>query len=243
MPDKFFEDPRSARVYDLVDGERDDFDLYESILAEFGSGSVLDIGSGTGALGARLGERGIRFHGIEPALGMYLVAEQREVASSVTFQHGTIDDVDSSPPFDAAVMTGNVAQVFLTDEEWLHVLTETQRRLAVDGLLVFETRDPAQQAWLGWTKERTTQRLEHPTEGPIEDWVDVRDVDPPFVTFDGVVRFLDDDHEIRSTSTLRFRTRHELDASLADAGFEVVDVRDAPDRPKLEWVYIARRVA
>jgi len=243
MPDQFFEDPRSARVYDLVDGERDDFDLYESILAEFEVSSVLDIGSGTGALGARLGERGIRFHGIEPALGMHLVAEQRDVAHSVTFQHGTIDDVDRSLEFDAAVMTGNVAQVFLTDEEWLHVLSETRRRLVDGGLLVFETRDPAQQAWRGWTKERTTQHLVHPTEGPIEDWVHVREVDLPFVTFDGVVRFLEDGHEVRSTSTLRFRTRDELDASLADAGFDVIDVRDAPDRPKLEWIYIARRSA
>ena len=80
MPDLFFEDPRSARVYDLVDGERDDLDLYEAILDEFSIGSVLDIGSGTGVLAGRLAARDIRVHGIEPALGMHLVSKQQNLS-------------------------------------------------------------------------------------------------------------------------------------------------------------------
>jgi hypothetical protein len=44
-----------------------------------------------------------------------------------------------------------------------------------------------------------------------------------------------------SDSTLRFRSRPEIASSLREAGFAVEDVRDAPDRPGRELVFIARR--
>jgi hypothetical protein len=46
---------------------------------------------------------------------------------------------------------------------------------------------------------------------------------------------------LTSDSTLRFRGRDELANSLAAAGLVVDDVRDAPDRPGREFVFVARR--
>ena len=46
---------------------------------------------------------------------------------------------------------------------------------------------------------------------------------------------------LTSRSTLRFRSRGELTGSLAAAGLTVEEIRDAPDRPGREFVYIARR--
>ena len=46
---------------------------------------------------------------------------------------------------------------------------------------------------------------------------------------------------LTSDSTLRFRGRDELESSLAAQGFRVLDVRDAPDRPGREFVFIAER--
>ena len=46
---------------------------------------------------------------------------------------------------------------------------------------------------------------------------------------------------IASTSTLRFRTRDEVTASLAASSYQVEQVRDAPDRPGREFVFVARR--
>jgi hypothetical protein len=45
--------------------------------------------------------------------------------------------------------------------------------------------------------------------------------------------------ELSSESTLRFRTRDEISESLEAAGFTVEDVRDAPDRPGKEYVFVA----
>jgi hypothetical protein len=48
---------------------------------------------------------------------------------------------------------------------------------------------------------------------------------------------------LTSDSTLRFRSRVEVEDSLAAAGFVTVEVRDAPDRPGRELVFIAQRPA
>jgi hypothetical protein len=62
----------------------------------------------------------------------------------------------------------------------------------------------------------------------------------PFVSFRHTYRFADGT-EIASDSTLRFRSREEVEQSLVACGFQVVDVRDAPDRPGREFVFVAER--
>ncbi len=44
-----------------------------------------------------------------------------------------------------------------------------------------------------------------------------------------------------SESTLRFRSRSEIAETLSQAQLTVESVRDAPDRPGLEFVFIAHR--
>jgi hypothetical protein len=52
-------------------------------------------------------------------------------------------------------------------------------------------------------------------------------------------RWLDDFGAV--TSGLRFRERSELEVSLAATGYDIVEVRDAPGRPGLEYVFVASR--
>jgi SAM-dependent methyltransferase len=53
--------------------------------------------------------------------------------------------------------------------------------------------------------------------------------------------FESDGAVLTSDSTLRFRHRDEVAASLAAAGLVLDEVREAPDRPGREMVFIARR--
>jgi 2-polyprenyl-3-methyl-5-hydroxy-6-metoxy-1,4-benzoquinol methylase len=46
---------------------------------------------------------------------------------------------------------------------------------------------------------------------------------------------------ITSDSTLVFRRRDEVESSLLAHGYRVLDVREAPDRPGREFVFIAER--
>jgi hypothetical protein len=71
--------------------------------------------------------------------------------------------------------------------------------------------------------------------------VELTDVSPPFVSFRGTYLFEADGGVIISDSTLRFRDRAEVEYALALTGFALEEVRDAPDRPRREFVFIAGR--
>lgn len=254
MADAIFEDPRLAAVYDPLDPDRSDLEVYAAIAVdELGARSVLDIGCGTGTFALMLADRGIRVVGVDPARASVDVARGKPGAERVQWHVGTLQEVDTTdalPPAgaDVATMTANVAQVFTDDADWHEVLVAARERLRPGGTLVFESRRPERQAWLDWTPERTRQVVDVAHEGAVEDWVEVTGVDAsvpdaPLVTFVSPTVFHRDGHRIDSVSMLRFRSRELVERSLIEAGFEVLDVRDAPDRPGREWVYLARRPA
>jgi SAM-dependent methyltransferase len=238
VPDAIFAERRLAEIYDPLDPDRGDLELYLGVAAEFGAGSVLDVGCGTGTFACLLADRGIDVTAVDPAAASLDVARGKPGAGRVRWLHG---DAISLPSLqvDLATMTANVAQVFLTGEDWSATLRGIRAALRPGGHLVFETRDPARQAWRGWNRAATFRRAGIPGVGEVETWVDVTEVRGDFVSFRHTFVFASDQATLTSDSTLRFRSRAEIDGSLTEAGFTVADVRDAPDRPGREWVYIA----
>lgn len=241
-PDPEFSNPRLAATYDLFEGERDDLDHYERIVDEFAARAVLDVGCGTGELACRLVRRGITVVGVDPAVASLDIARAKPDADDVTWIAGSATELGDlgvgTDRFDIATMTANVSQVFLTDDDWRATLDGIRGALRPGGVLVFESRDPARRAWENWPSVRGTATL---PDDVAETACELTDVDPPFVSFRFTTVFASDGAEIVSDSTLRFRSLDELTASLTDAGFAVIDVRDAPDRPGLEFVFLARR--
>jgi SAM-dependent methyltransferase len=240
MPDAIFEDPRLARIYDPLDPDRSDLDAYLAIAVEFGARSLLDVGCGTGTFACLLASRGLAVTGVDPAAASLDVARAKPGADAVRWLRG---DATSLPPMqvDLATMTGNVAQVFRTDEDWNATLGGVRAALRPGGRLVFETRDPARQAWLGWTRQQSFTRTDIPVVGKVQSWHELTDVTGPLVTFRSIVVFENDGTVLTSDSTLRFRERDEIAESLTVLGYRLDEVRDAPDRPGLEFVFIARR--
>lgn len=106
---------------------------------------------------------------------------------------------------------------------------------------MFETRRPERRAWLSWNPEASYQRVEIDGFGVVETWNDVTKVDLPFVTFRGTIVFHRDEETLVSESVLRFRSSDEISDSLVGAGFRVAEIRDAPDRPGAEYVFLATR--
>ena len=243
MPDAVFDEPRLAAIYDALDPDRSDLDAYVAMIDEFGARSVLDLGCGTGVFALQLAARGVDVIGVDPAGASLDVARSKPHADRVSWIHGDASAIPASTAVDVVTMTANVAQVFLADAEWLATLTGIRAALRPGGRLIFETRDPARRAWEEWTEDATRSTTEIPGVGRVTDWVQVTDVvgDGELVTFESPNVFESDGVVLTSRSTLRFRSQAEVEDSLRAAGFTLEEVRDAPDRPGREMVFVARR--
>jgi hypothetical protein len=160
----------------------------------------------------------------------------------VRWIHG---DVTSLPALavDLATMTGNVSNVFLTQHQWSASLRGIHAALRLGGHLAFEARDPSRKPWLNWNREATYARFETPDMGTVETWIDVTKVDGELVSYRRTYVFESDRATLTSDSTRRLRPRAAIEDSLSSAGYALADVRDAPDRPGREWVFIARKLA
>ena len=240
MPDAIFAHPRLALVYDAFDGDRNDLTAYLGIADELGADRVLDVGCGTGCLAVLLADSGRVVVGVDPAEASLEIAKSKDRTGRITWIHG---DAASVPALgaDLAVMTGNVAQVFLTDDDWTQALQGIHAALRPGGHLVFETRRPEHRVWEEWAAATAPVTLDVPEIGSVEQRLELTDVSLPLVSFRLTYRFLSDGAVITSNSTLRFRDRGEVETSLAANGYRVLDVREAPDRPGREFVFIAER--
>ena len=238
MPDQIFANPRLAAIYDDLDPDRSDLVHYDALVDELGARSVLDVGCGTGTFACLLARRGLSVTGVDPAGASLDVACRKPSADRVQW---IVGDATTLPPLgvDVATMTGNVAQVFVEDDAWTATLEGVRRALRPSGIVAFETRDPARRAWEGWTRARTLRRVTIDGIGTVETWHDLTDVSLPTISFRTTFRFDRTGDVLTSDSTLRFRDQDEVHSSLAETGFEVVEVRDAPDRPGKELVFIA----
>ena len=152
-------------------------------------------------------------------------------------------DAESLPALkvDLVTMTANVAQVFVTDEEWMSTLRASYAALRPGGYLVFEVRDPAQEAWREWNPEESNRRVDVADIGTVETCVEVTRVQLPLVTFRWKFVFEADGSVLTSESNLCFRSHAQVLESLRYVGFVTQEVRDAPDRPSRELVFIAMR--
>jgi SAM-dependent methyltransferase len=229
-----FDDPRIAGVYDIFDSDRSDLDAYLAIVAELGASRVVDLGCGTGTLAILLASSGRDVVGVDPARAMLDVARAKPGADRVRWIVGDATSMTGEPPVDVVTFTGNAAQAIVDDAVWRRALEAVRSTLVPGGHFVFETRDPAARAWESWTREQS-----YAVVAGLESWEEVQRVEWPVVTFESTTVW-PDGTRVAATSALRFRDRDEVEADLRSTGFSVVDVRDAPDRPGLELVFIAR---
>jgi SAM-dependent methyltransferase len=236
-PDAVFAEPRQAVLYDVFDNDRGDLEAYERIADEVGARHVVDVGCGTGSLAVRLAELGFAVIGVDPAEASLDVARAKPGAELVTWVPGDATAlVGLVTAADLAVMTGNVAQVFVTDEDWNATLRAVRACLRPGGWFVFETRRAEVRDWETWDVAPSPVAMPDGRVAIVSRTV--TEVALPLVTFEGTTAL--GAEIMRSTSTLRFRDRDEIEGDLHRHGFDVLDVREAPDRPGKEMVFVTQ---
>lgn len=236
-----FSDPRLAGVYDALHPDRSDLDVYADLAESLRAATVLDVGCGTGTLACLLAGRGVRVIAADPAGAPLEAARRKPRADRVRWLRV---DAASLPPVgaDMATMTGNVAGLLRTDEQWAAALRGVRGALAPEGRLVLASGDPGAEAWREWTRDQTHRRVDIRGVGTVETWTEVTRVEDGLVSLRATFVF-GDGAALTSESTLRFRGREELADSLAASGLVVEEVRDATGQPGGELVAVARRAA
>ena len=156
VPDPVFDVRRLAEIYDALDPDRSDLDAYAAMVDEFGARSVLDVGCGTGTFACLLALRGCEVVGVDPAGASLDVARAKRGAEGVRWIHG---DATSLPSVqvDLATMTANVAQVFLTDDDWTATLAGVHSVLRPVGTL--SSRPVTPRVRRGWSGVATTRTV------------------------------------------------------------------------------------
>lgn len=102
VPDPIFEHPRLVAIYDALDPDRSDLDVYAAIASELGARHVLDLGCGTGTFALQLSDCGLALTGVDPAASSLAVARAKPGAERVTWIHGEATTV---PPLAADLAT------------------------------------------------------------------------------------------------------------------------------------------
>lgn len=257
MADAIFDNPRLAAIYDAFEVPREDLEHYVALGREYGAEQVIDLGCGTGVLARALAAVGCTVIGIDPARASLDIAEAAAASDSPTvaasdsptvatgesrtveWRHGTSAQIPAGDA-DLITMTGNVAQVFLGVAELESVFSDCARGLRTGGRLIFETRDPAARAWQDWA-QTSARTLDIDGIGKVTQTFMLGQVDLPFVSFTHLYRFHEAGDSVGSRSRLRFHSQREITSALETAGFEISEIRGAPDRPGREFVFIARK--
>ena len=234
-------------IYDSVNAYEVDTQprFYTELATELDATSIVDLGCGTGLITRALAARGHTVVGVEPSALMLDVARRGEHAGRVRWIHGDAGAL-GAPGADLAIMTGHVAQFFVTDASWRAALVALHESLRPGGRLAFETRNPDAREWEHWTRAASVT-VDDPQAGHIETWSELHRMHDGIASYAVHYAFAATGEELTSRCALRFRTLPELHASLTEAGFTIEraygdwDRRPAGPRSRELIVVAARR--
>ncbi|MBI2738379.1 MAG: class I SAM-dependent methyltransferase [Rhodospirillales bacterium] len=244
--DEVFEDSLLASLYDHFNGWDACDDFYFSLARTLKSGAhVLDLGCGTGLLACRIAAEGYAVTGVDPAEGMLGVARARAGGERVAWIKSAGQMMRLPQRFALIYMTGHAFQALLTDDDAVAVLRTAGDHLAADGLLAFETRNPARKAWLSWTPDgrRSADTADH---GEVQEFFEARaDPNTGVVDLAAHYRFADTGRTIVGRSRIRFIDLDHLERLLAAAGLAPAAWYGDWDRSPLtgtsrEFIVVAR---
>jgi ubiquinone/menaquinone biosynthesis C-methylase UbiE len=221
QPDGLYGDPHLAQFYDIENGWAEDLEFCRNLA--LGCSSVLDLGCGTGLFAASVAQQvGCEAVGIDPAAAMLDIAAKRPGGERVRWERGDARNIRLNRRFDLVVLTGHAFQVFLTDQDRGLVLQTIALHLKPEGRFVFDSRNPAVEAWKNWTPAKSKRQIEHPILGQVLAWNDVsRDATSGIVTYGTYYKIVADDRLYSSQSKIAFPSREQISSAIDGANLAI----------------------
>jgi len=243
--DRHYTDPRLVEIYDTANPRGIDTDFYLSLAEAIDAHRIIDLGCGTGLLTREFIAPDREIFGVDPAVTMLEFAQRQPSAEKVKWIEGDASALGSLEA-DLLVMTGNVAQIFLEDNEWMATLQSIHAALRPGGYCAFESRNPEAQGWKQWNQAATYTQIDSPN-GPMESWIELVDVEDDRVRFEGHNVFLDTGEVVIVESELRFRSSDEIVTALTKIGFTIEHIYGDWKRRPLEkssrsMIFVTRRL-
>jgi 2-polyprenyl-3-methyl-5-hydroxy-6-metoxy-1,4-benzoquinol methylase len=223
MPaEEVFEEEFFASLYDSVNPWSASDDFYAGQAIENG-GPVLDLGCGTGMLACSLAARNLNVTGVDPSKAMLRIARTRPGGDKVNWIQSDGQSLRLQQRFNFIYMTGHAFQQLLTDDDAVGLLRVAAEHLNSDGRFVFETRNPAAQAWLSWTPEHSSRTLQLPQHGLVRLFHDAQ-AEPTtgIVTIREHYHLLDSGVQRVGRNRIRFLSQEHVARLLTNAGLVAI---------------------
>jgi ubiquinone/menaquinone biosynthesis C-methylase UbiE len=208
---------RLTAAYDSLNRTTEDDRFYQDLAAPPPK-VILDMGCGTGRLASELALCGHSVTGADPAAAMLDIARRRTGGGKVAWVQSDAGSFATMTRFDLVIMTGHAFQKLLTDDEIKAALNNFARHLKPDGMLAFETRNPARREWEEWIPHLSRETVSLPDGSRVEVHNDIRSIADDLVTYETHVSFGPDD-KVVGADTLRFVGADDLAQHLKDQGF------------------------
>ncbi len=215
-----FEEEFFASLYDCVNPWSVSDDFYVNRAIESGD-AVLDLGCGTGMLACAIAARGLSVTAVDPAEAMLRIARSRPGGTKVNWIESDGQSLRLPQRFRFVYMTGHAFQQLLTDDDAVVLLRTAAAHLDPDGRFIFETRNPAAQAWLSWTPEHSRRTIRSPVFGPIELFYDAELADG-IVTIREHYHLMDQGVQRVGHNRIRFIDQEHLERLLTTSGLAAV---------------------
>lgn len=154
-----------APFYDLdLQGYDDDVALYR-LLAKRSTGSVLELGCGTGRISLALADDGHDVVGVDMSDGMLEVAKRHTCADKVRWIHGDMRALDLDREFDLVLVPLGGLQHMEEIDDLVATMVAIERHLAPGGVAVVDVEAPLAEDFTSgsqplvehWTREWQSQ--------------------------------------------------------------------------------------